>query len=220
MWSNSHLDSPGDLKGSRIVARRTAVSLFSGCGGLCEGMDLAGFDVKAAVEMDRFAAETYRYNFPKVPLLEGDVHTFLKPHAKDHLAKYKLYDVDVIFGGPPCQGYSQIGTRDLEDSRNELYAEYARVVQTLRPRLFLMENVPNLLLLNKGYYRDKIIRKFRSIGYPTVAILKVSAADYGVPQLRQRVLFVGTRDISVDPDELRGWCCCARKSEARAPVHG
>ncbi|WOH82124.1 DNA cytosine methyltransferase [Bradyrhizobium sp. BEA-2-5] len=181
----------------------SAVSLFSGCGGFCEGVELAGFDVKVAVEWDRFACETYRHNFPKIPLFCGDVHDFLQGSGSEHRAKYKLDKVDLVFGGPPCQGYSQIGPRDLFDDRNELYLQYARVVRTLKPRAFLMENVPNLLLMEKGHFRDAILQHFASIGYENTTYLKVSAADFGVPQTRERVFFFGTRDGLRLPFDLR-----------------
>lgn len=183
----------------------TALSLFSGCGGFCEGMKTAGFDIRAAVEMDRYACETYRHNFPSTPLIEGDVHEFLKPRSSD-LKKYRLNDLDVVFGGPPCQGYSQIGTRRLDDERNELYLQYTRIVEKLRPRVFLMENVPNMVLLNKGYFRKLITEEFAAIGYSNVVVLRVSAADYGVPQLRQRVIFVGTRDEDAFSFDMESFC--------------
>ncbi|WP_083554211.1 DNA cytosine methyltransferase [Paracoccus sp. SM22M-07] len=170
-----------------------AVSLFSGCGGFCEGVELAGFEVAVAVENDRYACMTYRHNFPKTPLFEGDIHDFLEKGA-GHEAQYRLQDVDLVFGGPPCQGYSQIGPRDLFDDRNELYLQFARIVKTLRPRMLLMENVPNLLVMKKGYFRDKILKHLASLGYHNITYVKVSAADYGVPQTRERVFFFGTRD--------------------------
>src|SRR5258707_9331656 len=170
-----------------------SVSLFSGCGGFCEGVELAGFEVAVAVEFDRYACMSYRANFPRTPLFEGDIHDFLSK-GSDHVTRYKLNDVDLVFGGPPCQGYSQIGPRDLSDDRNELYLQFARVLQTLRPRMFLMENVPNLLLMEKGHFRDAILSHLRSIGYKNTTYVKMSAADYGVPQTRERVFFFGTRD--------------------------
>lgn len=171
----------------------TALSLFSGCGGFCEGMEASGLHVKAAVELDRFACETYRYNFPKTPLYEGDVHDFLTP-GSDHRQTYRLDGTDVVFGGPPCQGFSQIGMRRPDDERNELYLQYARIVNDLKPRLFLMENVPNLALMNKGHFKHLIIKHFASLGYGNTVMLRVSADDYGVPQTRQRVIFIGTRN--------------------------
>ncbi len=188
-----------------MIHQPTALSLFSGCGGFCEGVELAGFEVKAAVEMDRFACQTYRANFPKTPLFEGDIHEFLQGAGAEHRAKYGLDGIDLVFGGPPCQGYSQIGPRDLFDNRNELYLQYARIVKLLQPRVFLMENVPNLLLMEKGHFRDAILQHFASIGYRNTTYLKTSAADYGVPQTRERVFFFGTRDDLDMPVELRGY---------------
>lgn len=180
----------------------TAVSLFSGCGGFCEGVELAGFKVKVAVEWDKAACETYRYNFPKIPLFEGDIHDFLPEKGGDHRKKYALDEVDLVFGGPPCQGFSQIGPRVLSDGRNELYLQYARIVESIKPRAFLLENVPNILLMNKGSFRDAILEHFRSIGYQNASYVKLTAADFGVPQTRDRVFFFGTRDDLRSADEL------------------
>lgn len=177
-----------------MAKKPSAVSLFSGCGGFCEGVELAGFEVKAAVEMDRFACETYRANFPKTPLFEGDIHEFLSGRNLEAHRKMCGENVDLVFGGPPCQGFSQIGPRDLFDDRNQLYTQFARVVDELRPRMFLMENVPNILLMKKGHFRDAIIEHFRGLGYGNTTFVKVSAADFGVPQTRERVFFFGTRD--------------------------
>jgi DNA (cytosine-5)-methyltransferase 1 len=201
------------------VANLTAVSLFSGCGGFCEGIELAGFKVKVAVEYDRFACETYRANFPRTPLFEGDIHDFMGERAEEHRKLYKLGDIDLVFGGPPCQGYSQIGPRDLLDGRNELYRQYARVVTELRPRMFLLENVPNLLLMNKGHFRDAILNHFAELGYSNTTFLKVSAADFGVPQTRERVFFFGTRDdLGLQPD-LKAYARAAlSKLEVPEPV--
>lgn len=177
-----------------------AVSLFSGCGGFCEGVRLAGFDVQAAVELDRFACQTYRHNFPEVPLMEGDIHDFLSEdsafwrsleHDFSHLRDTQI---DLVFGGPPCQGYSQIGTRILGDPRNELYAQFVRVLTTLRPRVFLMENVPNMLLLAKGRFKREVLEAFAENGYTNCGVVVVPATAVGVPQLRKRAIFFGVRD--------------------------
>lgn len=177
-----------------------AVSLFSGCGGFCEGVRLAGFDVLAAVELDRFASQTYRHNFPEVPLMAGDVHDFLNEDsilwsAERHRFTHLQDDeIDLVFGGPPCQGYSQIGTRILDDPRNELYAQFVRVLTTLRPRVFLMENVPNMLLLAKGRFRKQVLEAFAENGYSNCGVVVVPATAVGVPQLRKRAIFFGVRD--------------------------
>ncbi len=187
------------------INKPTAVSLFSGCGGFCEGIATSGFDIRVAVELDKYACETYRYNFPSTPLFEGDVHEFLKA-GSDHRALYRLDKIDLVFGGPPCQGFSQIGKRDLDDERNELYKQYTRVIAELKPRVFLMENVPNLALMNKGHFKQLILKEFASLGYSNTIMLRVSADDYGVPQTRQRVIFIGTRDEDMLSEDLEDLC--------------
>lgn len=199
--SKSHINPPV----STVQKKPTAVSLFSGCGGFCEGIEQSGIVVKVAVELDKFACETYRHNFPRTPLFEGDVHEFLKVDT-DHQDAYRLDGVDVVFGGPPCQGFSQIGARRIDDERNELYKQYSRIVETLRPRLFLMENVPNLALMNKGHFKKLILGEFASLGYSNTVMLRLSADEYGVPQTRQRVIFIGTRDEDKFPFDLEYFC--------------
>ena len=153
-----------------------AVSLFSGCGGFCEGVRLAGFEVCAAVEWDRFAVQTYGHNFPEVPLFSGDVHDFLNPESPVWSAEATRFDgvsandIDMLFGGPPCQGYSQIGTRLLDDPRNDLYLQYVRILKALRPRVFIMENVPNMLLLAKGRFKRAVLQAFAEAGYSNCGV--------------------------------------------------
>ena len=177
-----------------------AVSLFSGCGGFCEGVRLAGFEVKGAVEHDRYAVQTYHHNFPEVPLFPSDIHAFLDPGSAEWQAVAAQFpdvrpgEVDLLFGGPPCQGYSQIGTRILDDPRNELYLQYVRILKDLRPRVFLMENVPNMLLLAKGRFKREVLDAFTEAGYGNCGVTVVAATDYGVPQLRKRAIFFGVRD--------------------------
>jgi DNA (cytosine-5)-methyltransferase 1 len=161
---------------------------------------------------------TYRANFPSTPLFEGDIHDFLAPNS-DHRVRYQLDDVDLVFGGPPCQGYSQIGPRDLLDDRNELYQQFARVVRVLKPRMFLMENVPNLILMEKGHFRDAILYHMASLGYGNTTYIKVSAADFGVPQTRERVFFFGTRDGLPLPFSLREYAeAILAKMKIKQPV--
>ncbi|SMC29846.1 DNA (cytosine-5)-methyltransferase 1 [Andreprevotia lacus DSM 23236] len=191
---------------SQSTTSFTGVSLFSGCGGFCEGIEQAGIEVKVAVELDKYACETYRHNFPRTPLFAADIHQFLTPDS-NHRKDYKLSKgIDIVFGGPPCQGFSQIGARRPDDERNELYKQYARVVEELRPRLFLMENVPNLAMMNKGHFKKVILEEFAALGYSNTVMLKISADDFGVPQTRQRVIFIGTRDEDEFPFELASFC--------------
>lgn len=178
------------------------MSLFSGAGGFCEGVRLAGFEIACAVDQDRHAAKTYAANFPKTPLFNGDIKRFLVdeatgiPSGKD-LAKG---DLDLVFGGPPCQGFSQIGPRDLKDPRNRLYREFTRVLEELRPKAFVMENVPNMVAMKNGHFRDLILSSFKNAGY-RAGIVALSAANFGVPQIRKRVFFIGVRDDLTFPDD-------------------
>jgi DNA (cytosine-5)-methyltransferase 1 len=188
-----------------------AASLFSGCGGFCEGARLAGFDVLAAVENDRFAAETYRHNFPGVPLFEGDIRDFRRPRAQAWEAEKHRFGalaktpVDFVFGGPPCQGYSQIGPRDIDDPRNALYGQFVRLLRDLKPRVFVMENVPNMLMLRKGMFKNRALAAFRRAGYKNCDVRVLHATDFGVPQLRKRAVFFGIRDDARFPFTAGEW---------------
>jgi DNA (cytosine-5)-methyltransferase 1 len=188
-----------------------AVSLFSGCGGFCEGVRLAGFEALAAVEKDRFAAETYRHNFPEVPLFEGEIEDFRRPNAQaweDEKHRFSALDkapIDFVFGGPPCQGYSQIGTRDIDDPRNVLYGQFVRMLRELQPRVFVMENVPNMLLLRKGMFKTRALAALRRAGYKNCDVRVLHATSFGVPQLRKRAVFFGIRDDAGFPFSAGEW---------------
>lgn len=177
-----------------------ALALFAGAGGFSEGMRLAGFKSVAAVELDRFAAETYRFNFPTTELFEGDVHDFLNDASptwqgeRNRFKGIKAGSVDVVYGGPPCQGFSQIGPRALDDPRNDLYKEFIRLLDALRPPVFLIENVPNMLLLAKGRFREEVLAALTDVGYTNSAVSVIDADDFGVPQTRSRAIFFGVRD--------------------------
>lgn len=193
------------------MSNYTALSLFSGCGGFCEGARLAKFTTLGAVENDRFAAQTYRHNFPDVPLFEEDVAAFFNArdkrwhsHAMD-FQELQERGVDLLFGGPPCQGYSQIGTRLLDDPRNRLYREYVRLLKRFMPRVFIMENVPNMLLLGKGRFKRDAFRAFAQAGYSNTTVRLISASNFGVPQYRKRAIFFGIRDGLPFPFDVDAW---------------
>jgi DNA (cytosine-5)-methyltransferase 1 len=175
----------------------TAFSLFSGIGGLCEGVRLAGFRVTGASEWDKYAAESYRHNYPGTPLFDGDVADLFpddKTQRRKHIDQFVGSDsVDLVFGGPPCQGYSQIGPRDIADPRNEMYLQLCRVATLLKPKFILMENVPNMLLMRGGMFRERITRAFRDAGYDNQAVAVLDASLYGVPQKRKRVFILAAR---------------------------
>lgn len=176
------------------------IDLFAGCGGLSLGFKMAGFESVLAVEKDAWAAETYQYNNPHVPLLNQDI-TKLKG-----LTKYISHrTVDGIIGGPPCQGFSLSGQRDPRDPRNSLFMDFVRFVRTFGPKFFVMENVPGILSMKMkdGHLvRGIIWNEFERVGY-RVCVHVLNAADYGVPQLRERVFFIGVRnDYYFNPSQL------------------
>jgi DNA (cytosine-5)-methyltransferase 1 len=173
-----------------------AISLFSGAGGFCEGVRLAGYEVICAVENDRDASRTHSANFPEVPLFSSDIRKFLRDEKPGVPGKNDLaaQEIDLVYGGPPCQGFSQIGPRDPRDPRNLLYKEFVRVIAEISPKIFVMENVPNILAMRNGHYSDQIAKAFRNAGYRRTAIFTLLASHFGVPQNRKRVFFIGLRN--------------------------
>ncbi|RWB44795.1 MAG: DNA cytosine methyltransferase [Mesorhizobium sp.] len=171
------------------------IDLFCGAGGLSTGLRQAGMDPRVAVDFDSNAIATYKANHPEAETILGDVSQVSGEQLK-RLAGSD--DIDLIAGGPSCQGFSTHGKRIQDDPRNFLFKHFVRLVDEVRPKMFLMENVRGMLTYGKGYFKKQIEEAFEEIGYRT-AFAQVCAADYGVPQLRHRVLFIGTR---VDHIEL------------------
>ena len=172
----------------------TFIDLFSGAGGLMRGFLNAGFSPLFSVEMWAPAIETHRLNYPDIPVWDEDIKTI----ENDRLIPYRG-SVDVVIGGPPCQGFSTIGKRLVKDPRNELVFEFIRFVDVIKPQAFLMENVRGLLSSDNGNIKRAIEDEFRKIGYMVISKV-LCAADYGVPQIRNRVFFIGTRnDLGISP---------------------
>lgn len=179
------------------------IDLFAGCGGLSLGFTKAGFDVKKAVEFDNSIANTYKINHPKVDVIVDDI----KNVANSDI--FQKGDADVIIGGPPCQGFSMAGARIrhgfIDDPRNYLFKYYFNIVKTVRPKVFLMENVKGLLTMQKGKIFEEIIKIFSDfdlLGNDTYDIHYkiINAKDFGVPQKRERLIIFGTsiRKINFD----------------------
>ena len=170
------------------------IDLFSGAGGLMRGFMNMGYTPLFSVEMWGPAVETHNLNYPQIPLWNEDIRNI----ENSRLEKYKG-QVDIIVGGPPCQGFSTIGKRLVKDPRNELVFEFIRFVNTIQPKFFLMENVRGLLSSDNGKTKKAIEEEFKSIGYNVISKV-LCAADYGVPQLRNRIFFLGVRnDLNVEP---------------------
>lgn len=174
----------------------TVVDLFSGAGGFQIGFEKAGFDVIFSTDFDDYCEKVHKLNRPNVPFLRTDIHDL----DNNILDNYVHKDVDVLIGGPPCQGFSTIGKRissdpkkrNEKDPRNTLFREYIRVLEHLQPKIFLMENVKGILTRDKGRIFSEIQQTFKETGYEFNYVV-LNAADFGVPQIRNRVFFYGNR---------------------------
>lgn len=165
----------------------TMIDLFSGVGGLSLGFELAGFKAVLANEYDASIAESYVKNRPHVKMIVNDITQLpIQETFSEYCGK-----IDLIVGGPPCQGFSQKGQRkSINDERNFLFRYYYEVVALVKPKYFVMENVPNLLTTEDGYFKKEIESLFESIGYQIVADV-LNASDFGVPQNRKRAVIIG-----------------------------
>ena len=176
----------------------TVVSTFSGCGGSSLGYQLAGGKVLLAVECDDNAVETYRLNFPDTPIYHSDICKLTAEEAL-RLAGLKPGELNVLDGSPPCQGFSTAGKRDFGDDRNQLFREYVRLLQGLRPRAFVMENVSGMVKGKMKLIFAECLRELKASGYKVKARV-LNAMYYNVPQSRQRLIFIGVRnDLGVEP---------------------
>ncbi|MEO6613785.1 MAG: DNA cytosine methyltransferase [Chitinophagaceae bacterium] len=190
------------------------ISLFSGALGLDLGLEKAGFDVTVAVESNKHAAETIRINRPNISVIENDIREVSTKEILD-AAKLKVGEAMIVSAGPSCQTFSTAGSRkSFTDPRGFLFHEFLRVVREARPRFFVMENVPGMLsaairhrpLIQRGHGYPKlhpneelgsafglILKELKRTGY-YITFDVLNAADYGVPQTRERVVFIGSRD--------------------------
>ncbi len=178
------------------------LDLFCGAGGLSEGFRQAGFHTVAANDFDAWAGGTYALNHAKhgTKFVLGDV---VDPEVKEELLHHAVSaGIDVITGGPPCQAFSQVRNhqRIIEDPRNSLYRHFVQLLETVRPRMFVMENVPGLENLAGGAIRKQIVEDLALGGEYRVQSRVLDAANFGVPQNRLRVVFVGVRgDLRAEP---------------------
>lgn len=191
LFNTSKISEPISEENTSVGIRKfTYIDLFSGSGGFSLGFDWAGFKNIFSVEFDHEICETYRHNFPDHNLVECDITDLTN---QDILQIVRGRKVDVIIGGPPCQGFSMagnIGRRFIDDPRNHLFKEFVRIVALIKPKCFVMENVARLYTRLKGQTREEIKHHFEALGY-VVRVEVVCASDYGVPQKRYRVLFIG-----------------------------
>ena len=183
----------------------TLVDLFSGAGGFLVGFTQADFRVLLSTDIDEDCEKVHSVNMPDIPFLRSNIYDV----DEKTLEKYVQEDVDVLVGGPPCQGFSTIGARassnvdirNRKDPRNSLFRQYIRILNVIRPKFFLMENVKGLLTREKGTIFCEIQNAFHSTGYDFNYVI-LNAADYGVPQIRERVFFYGNRvDAKMNPPQ-------------------
>jgi len=175
----------------------TAIDLFAGAGGFGLGFQMSNFEVTCSVEIDKWAGETLRNNFN---------HKIVNESILNYDSKSKILPVvvempDIIIGGPPCQGFSQAGKRDVLDPRNKMYLQFFNWVNLLRPKIFVIENVRGILSFTNcdgDKVIDEIKLKFSSIGYG-INIWKLNSQNYGVPQSRDRVFIVGKANNEIIP---------------------
>lgn len=165
------------------------IDLFCGAGGFSFGFETEGFESVLALDKWEQAIKSYNHNHKN----KVAIHMDIKDYTDEMLQKLNdIHHVDGIIGGPPCQGFSMVGTRDSNDTRNSLYLEYVRFVSKVKPKFFILENVKGLLNLEKGFFKNDIINRFTKLGY-NVNFKVLKASEYGIPQNRERVFFVGLR---------------------------
>lgn len=167
-----------------------AIDLFCGAGGLSKGFMDAGFSIIVGVDNDQDALNTFALNHNGAIALNEDLskqETFdkIKQIAGDR-------SIDVIIAGPPCQGFSLTGPRNFDDARNKLYLAVLEMVKQYKPKGFIIENVPGMATLYEGQIKNEILRRFREMGY-NIECRVLKACDYGVPQMRKRLVFMGVR---------------------------
>lgn len=162
------------------------IDLFAGVGGLSQGFVMAGFEIVLAIEHDKEIAYTYKKNHTNTDVIDDDIEKLDIKKLKNLYSK-----IDVIIGGPPCQGFSQKGKRlSLEDGRNYLFKYFITFVKEFKPKYFLLENVPNITTTSNGFFKKQILKAFTDLGYK-VDVDVLNASEFGIPQTRKRAFFLG-----------------------------
>lgn len=172
-----------------------AIDLFAGAGGLSKGFMDAGVEIIVGVDNDEAALKTFEKNHNGAVALNADLS---QPETFDKIKEIAgNRPIDLIIGGPPCQGFSLSGPRNFDDKRNKLYLAVLEMVKSYQPKAFIIENVPGMATLYNGEVKQEILKRFTAMGYNVEAKI-LCAADYGVPQIRKRLIFMGIRkDLGV-----------------------
>ena len=177
--------------------RYTCLDLFSGAGGLSRGFYDAGYNVVLGVDFDDAALKTFKANHGNAEAMKLDLFDHANIDVIIDFLKKKNIKLDVLVGGPPCQGFSVAGPRDMNDKRNTLYTAMVKLAERVKPQVVVLENVPGMVQTNGGIGAKRVVEDFAKIGYRMVPKL-LYAPDYGLPQIRKRVFFVGLRDGDKD----------------------
>jgi DNA (cytosine-5)-methyltransferase 1 len=182
------------------MARPIGIDLFAGAGGLSLGFEQAGFDIAAAVEIDPIHCATHEYNFPHTKTICASVVDLSGKEIRA-LSGLEDRDIDVVFGGAPCQGFSMIGKRALDDQRNQLVFHYVRLVHELQPRYCVFENVKGLTLGKHKQFLSELVEALSEQGYRVLLPYKVlNASSFGVPQSRERLFIIAAREDQPLPE--------------------
>lgn len=173
----------------------TFIDLFSGCGGMSLGFDMAGFKSVFACDFWQPACKTFKHNFPECFLYEDDIRDLTYEKLKKHVSG----EVDVVVGGPPCQGFSAAGKQWIDDPRNSLFVEFIRIVSLVKPKYAVMENVEPILRLASGRFLRDIVDAYNQAGYQVKANI-LNARYFSVPQERKRAIFLAWRQDQPEPE--------------------
>lgn len=172
------------------MKKLNAIDLFSGAGGLSKGVMDAGINIIVGVDNDQAALKTFEKNHKGSVGLNADLS---KQETFDEIKRIAAgRTIDIVVAGPPCQGFSLTGPRNFDDSRNKLYLAVISLVRQYQPKGFIIENVPGMATMYEGQVKDEILRRFTKMGY-NIDCKILCAADYGVPQMRKRLIFMGVR---------------------------
>lgn len=166
----------------------TVIDMFCGCGGLSHGFMDAGYEVLLGIDNNKEALVSFKANHGNAVAMNGDL--FQGSTILEMASSIENKQVDLIIGGPPCQGFSLTGKREEDDERNSLFKAMVNAVAFFHPKAFVLENVPGLATLYNGKARDAIIKEFEDLGY-TINDQVLYAPDFGIPQIRKRLFFVG-----------------------------
>ena len=175
-----------------MMAQKKAISLFAGAGGDTLGLQNSGIDVIGFIEYDDDAIKTHTENFPNCKLIGKDICDI----KDETLIEYKNKNIDFLFGGFPCQSFSHGGKKKANDPRGQLYKQFIRVTNLIKPKIIIGENVKGILtrkMENDSLFVDNIINEFKEIGY-SIKYKLIECEKFGVPQMRKRVIFIGTDD--------------------------